>query len=66
MTRTLTSVAQLPERNVATPHAAFEGLLRTLRWANWDNVAPAAGIISSVSDMAKWIDESEFTRAEPR
>jgi CubicO group peptidase (beta-lactamase class C family) len=56
MRRTVTSVGALAGNdNVATPHAAFEGDLRTFRWISWDNAGPAGSIVSSVADMAAWI-----------
>jgi len=56
MDRTVTSIDSLPNRaNVATPHGERDGAVRTFPWYSWDNAAPAASIISSVSDMAKWM-----------
>lgn len=56
MARTITTIDSLPARtNVATPHGDRSGTLRAYPWVSWDNVGPAASIISSVSDMARWI-----------
>jgi CubicO group peptidase (beta-lactamase class C family) len=56
MDRTITSVSRLPELgNFATPHSDFEGSLETHEWASWDASAAAAGVISSVNDMTRWI-----------
>jgi CubicO group peptidase (beta-lactamase class C family) len=56
MAETVTSVADLERTaNVATPHKLEDGEVVTLTWYNWDAMAPAGGIISSVSDMAKWL-----------
>jgi CubicO group peptidase (beta-lactamase class C family) len=56
MDETVTSIADLASMtNVATPHKLEDGGLVTLAWYNWDAMAPAGGIISSVSDMAKWL-----------
>jgi len=56
MERTVTSIDSLPNRtNVATPHGERDGQIMTFPWYSWDNAAPAASIISSVSEMAKWI-----------
>ncbi len=56
MEETVTSVADLEGMtNVATPHKPEDGKVVTLAWYNWDAMAPAGGIISSVSDMAKWL-----------
>jgi len=56
MERTVTSIDSLPNRtDVATPHGERDGQVRTFPWYSWDNVGPAASVISSVSEMAKWI-----------
>ena len=56
MDRSVTSVDSLPNRaNVATPHGERDGRLVTYPWYSWDNVGPAASIISSVSEMALWL-----------
>lgn len=56
MTSTVLSVNDLKGRsNVATPHGEENGVVRTYPWYNWDSMAPAGGIISSVDDMAKWM-----------
>lgn len=56
MDRSVTSVDSLPSRtNVATPHGERDGRLATYPWYSWDNVGPAASIISSVTEMALWI-----------
>jgi CubicO group peptidase (beta-lactamase class C family) len=56
MDRSVTSVDSLANRaNVATPHGERDGRLVTYPWYSWDNVGPAASIISSVSEMARWI-----------
>jgi len=56
MTRTVASVDALGRKaNVATPHGLSEGVLRTFPWVSWEGSGPAASVISSVSDMAKWI-----------
>jgi CubicO group peptidase (beta-lactamase class C family) len=55
MRRTVTSVKAIAgDANVATPHAAFEEPLQPFPWVNWDNVGPAASIISTAADMAQW------------
>jgi CubicO group peptidase (beta-lactamase class C family) len=41
--------------DVATPHGEHEGELVSFPWYNWDNMAPAGGIISSARDMAQWM-----------
>ena len=56
MDRTVTSVEALEGlANVATPHAQPEGELRAYPWRSWEAPAAAGGIISSVTDMAKWL-----------
>ncbi|MEM6348176.1 MAG: serine hydrolase [Bacteroidota bacterium] len=56
MQRTQTSVSDLTAlQNVATPHKPFEGKNHPIPYANWDNMGAAGGIISSASDMAKWM-----------
>jgi CubicO group peptidase (beta-lactamase class C family) len=62
MDRSVTSVDSLANRtNVATPHGEAtphggrDGRLVTYAWYSWDNVGPAASIISSAAEMAKWI-----------
>ncbi|MGM0549883.1 MAG: serine hydrolase [Bacteroidota bacterium] len=56
MERTSTSITQLPEfSNVAQPHNQVDGKNVPISWVNWDNIAPAGGINSSVADMANWI-----------
>jgi len=56
MQQTLTSPTQLTEQsNVATPHAYKKGEHKPYPWRPWDACAAAAGIISNVRDMSKWI-----------
>ena len=56
MERSVTSVDSLPHRtNVATPHGERDSRIVTYPWYSWDNVGPAASIISSVSEMALWL-----------
>jgi CubicO group peptidase (beta-lactamase class C family) len=57
MNRTLMSVSQLGGmNNVAIPHTYdYEYKMVPLPWRNVDNLAPAGGMISCVSDMAKWV-----------
>lgn len=56
MNRTVTSVTDLEGMtNVAQPHKP-EGAQNTpIQWVNWDNMGAAGGIISSVSDLTKWL-----------
>ncbi len=56
MVRSVTSVDSLTHRtNVATPHGEQRGRLQTFPWYGWDNVGPAASIVSSASEMARWL-----------
>ena len=56
MTRSITSVTQLDKfDNVATPHTDFNDSVITIDYLNWDNVAAAGAIISSVHDMSQWL-----------
>ena len=41
--------------NIATPHNEMHGTLRKLKFGNVDNAWGAAGINSSVADIAQWI-----------
>lgn len=56
MTNTVTSTGDLVRYdNVATPHREKDGEIVELEWYNWDAMAAAGGIISSVSDMSRWL-----------
>lgn len=56
MNRTTTTVSQLETLgNFATPHKPTPDGLRTLKWQNWDTMAAAGGLISSVNDMTEWL-----------
>lgn len=49
-----TGVAKQP--NVATPYTtAYTGTLQQVPYDNWNNLAPAASIISNVSDLSHWL-----------
>ena len=54
-TQTLsTGIAQ--KLNVATPYTtSFTGKLTQVPYDNWNNLAPAASIISNVSDLSHWL-----------
>ena len=66
MKSTVTSINDIDLKNlrnidVATPHKVrlqpnkneLEHI--PIDWSNWDNIAAAGGIISSISDMAQWL-----------
>ncbi len=56
MKRTVLSVKDLPDDNVAIPHKILaNGDNRQLPYYQWDAMAAAGGIISSVNDMSQWI-----------
>lgn len=56
MNRTNTSTnALVGLDNVAQCHTDFEGKTIEIPYLNWDNIAPAGAINSSVSDISKWI-----------
>lgn len=42
--------------NVAMPHKLIDGKWQPLDWYVWNNATAAGGIISSASDMAKWMN----------
>jgi CubicO group peptidase (beta-lactamase class C family) len=44
------------KENVAKPYTtSFTGKLQTVPYDQWDNLGPAASIISSVSDLSHWL-----------
>ncbi len=56
MDRTVTSVSDLAGMdNIATPHKTTENGSVPIEWCNWDSMAAAGGIISSVHDMTHWL-----------
>ena len=56
MNRTVTSVRSLPKmENVAQPHKPEGDKNEPIPYTNWDNMGAAGGILSSVSDLAKWM-----------
>jgi CubicO group peptidase (beta-lactamase class C family) len=56
MSNTKTSIKQLKTGdNVAMPHNESGGKLRVVHYGNVDGAAAAAGLNSSVSDVAKWL-----------
>jgi hypothetical protein len=54
MTRTVTSVKDITD-NYASPHNESGGKLRALPLGSVDNAIGAAGLNSSVADVAKWL-----------
>lgn len=56
MDRTRSSTRDLEYMdNVSSPHNDFEDGLITIEWLNWDNIAPAGALISSVEDISQWL-----------
>lgn len=57
MERAVLSTNELPTlENVALPHNEIEdGSLTPIDWVNWDNMAPAGALITSVDEMAHWM-----------
>jgi hypothetical protein len=56
MDRTITSTNELKlMENICMPHNDFQDSLITIEWLNWDNIAPAGGLISSVNDISNWL-----------
>ena len=56
MSHSLTGVKQLVETDdYATPHTLVNEKLTTAKMTDWDNVAPAGGVITSVNDISKWV-----------
>lgn len=56
MNRTITTTNDLIKfENYATPHTDFEEQVIAIEYLNWDNVAPAGAIISSVEDVSQWL-----------
>lgn len=57
MHETYTSIHQLPDTNLLTKAytTSFTGTLQQVPWDDWDNLAPAAAMISNVSDLSKWL-----------
>ena len=56
MDRTITSVKELDRKgNFAIPHKPVDEENVPIDWTNWDNMGAAGGIISSSTDMAKWL-----------
>jgi CubicO group peptidase (beta-lactamase class C family) len=56
MTRSRTSVRDLQGMaNVAEPHEEIDGKVVAVPHRNIDNIAPAGSILSSVTDMTRWM-----------
>jgi len=56
MAETGTTIASFTSsRNAAAPHAVERGTLQIVPIDSVDNTAPAGGIVSNVTDLAKWL-----------
>lgn len=57
MTNTALAVSELKSRpDVATPHGADDdGKPYPIAWQSWNSTAAAGGVISSASDLSKWL-----------
>lgn len=45
-----------PSTNLAAPHNLQpDGTNLAIDWVNWDNIAPAGSLVSSVEDMSHWL-----------
>lgn len=56
MDRTISTVTALEKTgNYATPHARKNDKNYSIPWVSWDNVAATGGLMSSVSDISKWM-----------
>ena len=41
--------------NIAQPHTYVNQQLKVIPWLDWDNIGPAGSLISSASDMGRWL-----------
>lgn len=65
MTRTNTSIDDLhSDGNAAWPHQFINGEVVSISRRNWDNAAPAGGVNSSMTDMARWMQMQLGTPGE--
>ena len=56
MKRTITTAKELDRKgNYTTAHGREEGKNFPIAFEDWDNIAATGGLISSVSDVAKWM-----------
>ncbi len=56
MNRSLLHVSELGNTsNIAQPHTKVGENTKVIPWLDWNNMAPAGSLISSVSDMSKWL-----------
>jgi len=56
MARTIWTLNDLESKgNFSSPHARKDGSNFAIPWVSWDNVAATGGLISSVSDISRWM-----------
>lgn len=56
MDNTNTSIRDFNAKsNIAVPHNESNGKNHAINWVNWDNIAPAGSINSSVQDLTNWM-----------
>jgi CubicO group peptidase (beta-lactamase class C family) len=56
MNRSITSISKLESKgNFTSPHNDYKEKTIVIDYLNWDNAAPLGGILSSVSDISKWM-----------
>ena len=69
MDNTVTSISGFDKiDNLAKPHIEIDGKQQAIEYISWDNIAPAGGINSNVTDMTKWItmllNKGEFNETQ--
>lgn len=56
MNRSITSLSELKIKgNYVTPHKRHEDKNIAIDWVDWEEVAATGGLVSSVSDVSKWM-----------
>jgi CubicO group peptidase (beta-lactamase class C family) len=55
MTETAADIALMSGSNAAAPHARIDGRLQVVPLDTINNTLPAGGIVSNVTDLAKWM-----------
>ncbi|HMH21214.1 MAG TPA: serine hydrolase [Puia sp.] len=56
MGHTYTNMGETPTGSLSKGYTtSFTGTLHQVPWDNWDNLAPAAALISNVSDLSHWL-----------
>ncbi len=56
MTNTYASINDAPKNKLSKPYTtSYTGVLHDVPFDKWDNLGPAAAIISNATDMGKWL-----------